>query len=144
MYTSKDDMIAAFGETEILDLTDRDGDGFADEAVWASIILQTTSLIDGYIGSRFALPLPEVPQLIAQCARWIARYFMAEDHATDRIKYDYEQALKFLTMIREGKLDVGLVPAGTDAPARTRGVMVSEGRETFSPEALDEWSGSSR
>lgn len=141
-YITQTEISDAFGETELIDLADRDGDGFVDAPVVALAIGRAAGVIDSYLRSRFTLPLATTPQLVRECALAIVRYLLAEDHATDRVVKDYERALKWLGEIRDGKLDVGLDPASA-APAITGGgAQISGGRPVFDRDKLDAWSGS--
>lgn len=107
-YTTLDALINAYGEREITDLTDRDRDGTLNVEVVSAAIEQTDMVINGYLRGRFTVPLATTPGLISTCAKHICRYFLSEDLATDRIKEDYERALRWLGEIRDGKLDPGI------------------------------------
>lgn len=137
-YITPDDLAQAYGE-EIILLADRDHDGAADAGVIEAAIRSVDEQIEGHLRSRFALPLIEVPGMIRQCALRIARYLLADDHATDRIKDDYQQALKDLRDIREGRLDVGLTLSG-ESPAQSGGPIFGGGRSAFDDDELDAFS----
>ncbi len=134
-------METAFGAREVLDLADRDLDGVADAGVVDAAIADADDLINSYLRSRFALPLVEVPGLIKKCARFIVRYALSEDHATDRIREDYKQALKWLSEARDGKMDIGITASGDAVESVSGGPDHRAGREAFPREGLDAWTG---
>lgn len=139
-YTTIAEMEAAFGAQEVLDLVDRDRDGVADAGVLDAAIADAGDTIDSYLRSRFQVPLADAPGLIRKCARFIVRYNLSEDHATDRVKDDHKQALAWLDRIRKGEMDVGLTEAGADiAPAKTGGPQFEGGRDAFPEDALNAW-----
>lgn len=86
-------------------------------------------VINGYLQLRkpqpYPVPLDPVPGIVSVWARWIARYLLHKDRVntreqTDPIVRDYEQALKFLALTRDGKFSLGpddpLPPASAGAP----------------------------
>lgn len=143
MYLTQADIETAFGAGELVDLADRDGDGVADAPVIDQAIGRATGLIDSYLRSRFDVPLTEVPDLVRECALRIVRYQLSEDHATDRVKDDYKEAVAWLGEIRDGKLDVGLTPAGEATTSSAGGPAFDGGRSAFNRDALDQYSGTS-
>ncbi len=142
-YTSLAEMETAFGSREVLDLSDRDLDGVSDAGVVDAAVADADDLINSYLRSRFDLPLVEVPGLIKKCARFIVRYSLSEDHATDRIKDDYKQALRWLSDARDGKMDLGITASGSAVESVTGGPDHHAGREAFPRDGLDAWTGGS-
>lgn len=140
-YISEADLIKAFGADEITALTDRDGDDANDVDVIEQTLDRVDALVNSHLASRYALPLAETPELIREASLHIARYILAGDHVTDRVRDDYKQALKWLVEIREGKLDIGLTVAGGEAQASGGGPRHGGGRATFNRDALDLYAG---
>ncbi len=90
----------------------------ADEAlaIIQRRLQQASSLIDGYLVMRkpvpYAVPLSPVPDILATWTQWIARYLLHKDRVnteerTDPVVRDYKEALKFLELVRDGKLSLG-------------------------------------
>lgn len=105
-YTTLAQLEARYGQDEIARLTDRTDPplGAADAAVVAEKILEADSEIDGYIGSVTVLPLAVVPELIKNLSCTIARYRLYEDQATERVRVDYEDAVRMLRDLAAGKM----------------------------------------
>ena len=62
-YATVADMIARFGELEVLQLTDRNQEGVIDKAVAKTALDDATAEIDAYLG-RFKRPFGKIPPLL--------------------------------------------------------------------------------
>ncbi|RMF15194.1 MAG: DUF1320 domain-containing protein [Alphaproteobacteria bacterium] len=73
-YASYQDLIEAFDEQLIIQMSDDNGDGVADAAVIDQAIASADAEIDASIGTRFAVPLNPVPRLAVRfsCALAVA------------------------------------------------------------------------
>lgn len=140
-YTTQSEMETAYGERELLVLADRDRDGVADAGVIERAIADACETIDSYLRTRFAVPLASPPGLIRKIARYLARYELSDDHATDKVKDDRKQAIAWLVEIREGKLDAGISAAGAAPEAAGGGPTFHEGAASFPSEGLAAWMG---
>ena len=113
-YATLADMVAAFGEDEMLVLADRDDDGVADPAVIESAQARAASLIESYLASRYAVPLATVPAAVAGRAADIQRYFLYDNEAPDRVKELFDAAVLWLRDAAAGKVQLNLpAPAGS-------------------------------
>ena len=76
--------------------------------------------IDGYLAKRYPVPLSSVPKVINKFSKDIAVYNLFSrigiDEGTDQKTYlnRYNAAIKFLTLVAEGKVSLGVE---TDNPA---------------------------
>ncbi|MEM9737262.1 MAG: phage protein Gp36 family protein, partial [Pseudomonadota bacterium] len=130
-YLSAERLEELLGDRTLRDLADRDRDGIADREIVEAALDQARAVIDAQLGSRFELPLTQVPALLETIAARIARYQLSGDHVTDRTKADYEEALMWLGQAREGKLDLGLTPKGEELKTTSGGPMHAGGRPVF-------------
>ncbi|EME69719.1 hypothetical protein H261_11814 [Paramagnetospirillum caucaseum] len=121
-YATKADMIAAFGEVELIELTDRaDPPADAiDDAVLSAALAAAGAEIDGYVGRVAVLPLAVVPESLRQLALAIARYRLAADQPDGRVRVDYEDAIATLERIAKGLFVLDL-PPGLPEPANAGG-----------------------
>lgn len=140
-YTTPSEMETAYGEQELLVLADRDRDGVADPGVIERAIADAGETIDGYLRTRFTVPIANPPGLIRKIARYLARYELSDDHAPDRVKDDRKQAIQWLEQIRKGDLDAGIDTSGAAPETAGGGPTFHEGREAFPSAALDTWTG---
>jgi phage gp36-like protein len=143
-YATPTDLIARFGEREARALADRLGTGEIDESVLQRALDEASSEMDGYLGVRYALPLPTLSQsataLVRNICLDVTRYRLVgtETMNTDEIESRYKLAIKQLEALRDGKLfigDISLKPAGGDVnTAGNNAVRVRQ--QVFSENAL--------
>lgn len=119
-YCTIDQLQARYGLPLLLQVSDRD-DTFPtvpDETIFDRAIADADALIDGYLAARYALPLISVPALLVDLSQVIAIYKAHPSVAAEKIRKDYEDALKQLKAIAAGEisLDVaGIEPEGAGA-----------------------------
>ncbi|NBB17549.1 DUF1320 domain-containing protein [Caulobacter sp. SLTY] len=125
-YATLADLIAAFGEQDIVQLTDRADPParLVDPAIAAEALGYADNLIDGYIGARYALPLAVAqPMLkgVAQDLAWCRLQLVLTEDAKRR----QDAALATLKAIQEGKITLpgeagAAQPAGAPATILTK------------------------
>ncbi len=135
----KDDALnAIIGDTFIEDPAEREElvGPIIDEA-----IADADGEIDGYLAKRYAVPITPAPKIINKCSKDIAVYNLFSrigiDESTDQKTYlnRYNQAIKFLTLVAEGKVSLG---AESDNPttAAVTGFSVKSNPRLFSRNTL--------
>jgi len=134
-YATQQDLIDRYGEAEITAVADRDGDGAIDAEVVAGAIADAGTLIDGYVGGRYALPLATAPALLTQLACAIARYRLHKDSPPEWIAKDNDAALRTLRDIADGRLALPVGEAETPAPASS-GIQIVGPDRVFSQDTL--------
>lgn len=133
-YTSAVALQARFG--------DRVGELVRDDPTTnpqvARAIQDATAEVDSYLQGRFRVPLAVVPPILEQIASDIALYRLLTvrtDAEVEDARRRYEDALKRLQQIRDGRLDLGLPYA--DAPvAGPSPVLMTSSPRLFSRESL--------
>jgi phage gp36-like protein len=129
-YCSLQDLIDRFGERSLVELTDRAeaSTGEVDTDVTDRAIADTDAMIDmidGYLKVRYALPIASVPPLLTDLALAIAFYKLHVHVAEEKVRTDYQDALKMLSAIALG--NVLLDVAGAEpASAGTAGVRTNQ------------------
>lgn len=118
-YAVKQDMIDRFAERELIQLTDRTaGEGVAiNDTVLGRALADTDAEIDGYLMGRYTLPLNNVPKMLVSVACDIARYRLYDDRVTEQVQKRYDDAVKLLRMIGEGKISIGPNSAQDPTPS---------------------------
>lgn len=131
----KDDALnAIIGDTFIEDPAQREElvGPIIDEA-----IADADGEIDGYLAKRYRVPLSPVPKVINKFSKDIAVYNLFSrigiDEGTDEKTYlnRYNAAIKFLTLVAEGKVSVG-AEADDPAKAAATGFAVQSSPRLFS------------
>lgn len=133
MYCTLEELIAAFGEPEIRQLSDRNRPpaGAVDPVVVNSAIDDAVAEINMYLEGRGLLPLKTVPETLRRMCCDIARYYLYQNPRDDSpVSTRYRQRVKQLEGIANGKLSLGLDKAGeVQKPDDT--VMFEPGRNMF-------------
>lgn len=139
-YATLQDLIDRFGENELITLTDRADPltGEIDAEVVAMALGDADAMIDGYIGSRYGLPLSQIPPLLVGVASDLARYQLYNEQPTETVSTRRDQAVAVLRDIASGKL---ALPVGeTETPASSSiGVTVEGSDRVFSDDALKDY-----
>lgn len=136
-YATQAELVERFGETMLIDLTDRANPpaGTIDAGVVADALADTDAMIDGYLLGRYLLPLAATPALLKDLAKAIAIYKLHGDSVADKIRADYQDALKTLDKIAAGtiRLNVaGVEPVSSGAS----GVKTTDRPRDFTPDNL--------
>ena len=125
MYSSIADMVARFGEAELVRLTTPLGaDRVAIDGVRvAQALTDASGLIDSYLRRRYAVPLAAPPAEVTRAAAVLARYDLAfgPDRApTEETRLARKDVVSWLDGIAAGSVTLdGAVPAGEASYART-------------------------
>jgi phage gp36-like protein len=136
-YCTLDMLIDRYGEPFLREITDRAdmATGEIDETAIGRAIDDAQAVIDGYLKPRYALPLVDVPALVTQLAIKLAVYGAHVGTAAEKVRRDYDDALKVLAQISTGavRLDVaGVEPAGSGS----QGVRITDRDRLFTAENL--------
>ena len=98
MYATEADLVARFGE-EIGSLKLMvSSPTFVDDAIQDAV-----EEINGHIGGRYPLPLPNVPSNLKRMACDIARYRLYFERPTEEVRKRYEDAIAFLKRVADNK-----------------------------------------
>lgn len=113
-YCTLDDLIKAFGEPEIIRISDRgQRNGQVNEEVVTRAISDAEAEINMYLEGRGLLPLPSLPEVIRRIAVDISRFYLYQNPKDDGpVQNAYKQRVKQLEGIASGKLSLGLDGAG--------------------------------
>jgi len=123
-YATLADLNLAFGEEEITQLSDRDGDDSNDTNVVETKLAEAESEINSYLSVKYELPITSVSSNLKKVTCDIARYLMHKDGATDEVVRHYKEAISWLKDIVAGRavlLDVSASPV--DSVSSSGGVQ---------------------
>ena len=128
MYCTQADLERRFGQQELIQLTDRDGEDAVDVDTVAEAIADATALIDSYLEKRYRakMPFSPVPSVLEPISCNIARYNLYTNGKPDEVEKPYKAALKFLEDVAKGVVSLG----ADEQPPISGGLaeMVSGGR----------------
>ena len=128
------DLIDRYGEDELIQLADRDGDGDWDAAVVDRALVDASELMDGYLARRYQLPLSEVEPMLVGLACDIARYRLQTINPLEVVTENYRQALKALRDIADGRVRLSVGGAEPEAGGGT--VLVDGPDRVFTRDTL--------
>ncbi len=137
-YASQQDLIDRFGTDELLQLTDRANVGAVDATVVARALGDADAEIDGYLTSRYSVPLSSTPPMLTRLACDIARYQLYADRVTDQVTQRYKDAVRLLVSLANGTVQLG-VASGQAAPAVTGSVAIKADPRTFNASSLGDY-----
>lgn len=120
MYCAKADIRDLLEEQQLVQLTDDENTGEVNDARVDKAIADACGEIDGYLGSRYPLPLATVPAIVRKCAVDIAIYnlFSRILGAPEERRNRYKDAVAFLAKVGSGAISLGAGdPDGTPKPS---------------------------
>jgi phage gp36-like protein len=133
-YALQADMVTAFGESELIELTDRavPAVGAIDVAVLTRALAAADALANNYLAVRYTVPLSVVPAVLMEACCDIARYELTRGpglRATEEIEKRYNQRVSWLRDLSAGKATLAEVadsaaPASAGLPEMTSGGRV--------------------
>ena len=142
-YATPADLVARFGEREVIQLTNRDTPRAetVNESVAEGALSDAESEINSYLQGRYALPLAEPPQVLVRLACDMARYnlFGGMGKPNEVADQRYQDAIKFLKAVADGKANLGIAAPQTEAPAESGGPLVAPARSTFNRCTLEDF-----
>jgi phage gp36-like protein len=117
-YCTQQDLIDSFGWQEVLELSNLDDPAARqiNPVRIAQVIVEAGAEIDGYIGSRYKLPLLEVPVILKLCALDIVRYRLDKNQQREDVRQRYEDRLRFLELVGKGQMSLGVVDSESSVP----------------------------
>lgn len=129
-YATLSDLILAFGEDEIVQITDRavPATGAPDAAVAERALGSAQAEIDSYIANRVQLPLATVPDVLRDCACDIARHRLHGAVVPEEVTKAYERRLAWLRDVSAGRATLGAVTQTATPPPAGLPEIVSGGR----------------
>ncbi|MFX2607063.1 gp436 family protein [Enterobacter mori] len=113
-YATPDQFIKTFSEKETVSLTDEKRTGQVDTEKLTFALERASHIIDGYLVGRYKTPWPDSPGILVGYCCDIARYQLASDYRrlTDEMKLRYDDAIRFLQKVAEGKINLGRDSSG--------------------------------
>lgn len=131
-YCTQADLETRYGAQLLAQLSDRDefSGGGIDAALIARAITDAEALIEGYLAGRYLTPVAPVPAVVTDLAQRIAIYYAHGQTVSDKIKADYEAAIRQLKDIASGVMK--LAASGAESASGGGGeVLTNEPERPF-------------
>ena len=130
--TTKDKMVERFGESILVDLTDRSNPrtGQISDVILDAAIVSASDFVISYIRERYdvseieADAPPPIPQFVEDLTLW----FLSKD-PVEWVTEKYKAALQWLNLVRKGDVLLGLNSTGEETAAKLSVDYVAPNRE---------------
>lgn len=156
-YATPQDLVNQFGAEEIVQISDRGiprlvtvemlkiaidegslAEFTAEEqaataeslALINSKLLDAESISNGFLASRYSVPLITVPRLVMSSVCDLTRYALYDNNATEAITNRYNDAMKMLKCISKGEINLGVDDSG-NKPKSNDGAQIQSGGRVF-------------
>jgi phage gp36-like protein len=133
-YTTPQALIDAFGEAELIELTDRVDPraNAVDAAVAQGACDRAAAEIDAALAGRYSLPLSTIPELLRYLALDLARYYLHEREPSPLVKARFDSARETLRELGSGRKSLGSDAVGAAVrPAPLNLAQFSQGAKDF-------------
>lgn len=110
-YASQTDLTERFGAQELAQLTDRIAGLVIDTEVVTRALADADAEIDGYLATRYTLPLVSTPAVLVRLASDIARYCLYGERVTEAVRTRYQDAVSLLKRMSSGDVQLAGVAA---------------------------------
>ena len=139
-YATQAQMIARFGEEDLIRLTDRADPPLdvIDSNVLSAAQADAKAIIDSYVATRYTIPLVATPLLLTQIECDLAWFILQRGRPTDDATARNKTALSMLRDISMGKVSLGPDALNT-IPADAGGVLIAAAAPVFTPELLRDY-----
>jgi phage gp36-like protein len=103
-YALEADLVERFGALELAQRTDRVNGITIETVVLGRALADADAEIDGYLATRYTLPLASTPPLINRLACEIARYRLYDDGVPPTVRQRYEDTVSLLKRLASGEV----------------------------------------
>jgi len=141
-YAAKQDMIDRFGETELVQISNKDAAGATsiDDPALEKALADASAEIDGYLAGRYTLPLANPPPVLKRNACDIARYHLYDDRVTEQVQKRYDSTIAYLRSVGKGDISLGLDSSNQETPASSGGPKADPGNDrVFTRNSLSDY-----
>lgn len=110
-YATQTDMTERFGSDELAQRTDRVAGLAIDATVLARALSDADAEVNGYLATRYSLPLPSTPAVLVRMACDLARYRLYDDGVPETVRVRYQDAVALLKRMASGEVQLaGIAP----------------------------------
>ena len=125
-YATAQDMINRYPNRDLVQLTNEDPTATTvNDTPLTQALADASAEIDGYIESRFALPLTDPPAVLNRLTTDIAMYRLQSLrplHDLEDARTRYEDAIAMLTKVAAGELTLGLSADNIEPPTASESI----------------------
>ena len=122
-YATQQDMVDHFGATRIAQLTDRVNGTTIDTAVLNKALAWADNLINSKVATRLTVPVTPVPGRLIDIACDLGLYALYDVGVPDDVRLRYQDAVRQLDAVRDGKETLGIDALGAEPAAPAEGTV---------------------
>jgi phage gp36-like protein len=141
-YATLSDLVARFGNDELVLLSDDANTGSIAAAVVDLVLGDVRATIDSYLTDRYQLPLTANPAALVPIACDLARFQLAtrsgKTRATDQMTQRNDNAIRWLRDVAAGKVGLGLDANSQELP-NAGGAQSTHRRREFTDRTLADY-----
>lgn len=115
-YAQLTDLVARFGDEEIVQLTDRTNNDQIDEAVANDALDEAEAEVEGYLRGRYPLPLQSAPRQVKDVILHLARERL-DPNPPDVVMQRAREAREMLKAISGGRVQLDIDGETLSAPS---------------------------
>ena len=135
-YATQADLVERFGAQELAQRTNRVDGQSIDAVVLARAITDASAEIDGYLATRYQLPLASTPGVLVRVCADLARYQLCGDKVPENVRVRYEDAVLLLKRMAKGEVQLAGIAAEPAAGGAGNAVAVRARARQFGPGQL--------
>jgi len=122
-YITRTDLLDALSEQQLVQLTDDDKLGIADETKISKAITDADAEINGYIATRYAVPITPATDLVKKFSKTIAvkNLWARRQRVPETVRQDYDDVVAQLRDIAKGVITLGVDPAPAESAKSSAG-----------------------
>lgn len=139
-YAAPTDMTNRYPNRDLVQLTNEDPTvTTVNTAALQQALDDASAEIDGYLGSRFTLPLTDPPEVLSRVVTDIAMYrlqALRPLHDISDARQRYEDAIAMLTRVAAGELTLGIAPDGNETAISPVAEIVEGAQRVFTRDTL--------
>lgn len=137
-YAAAVDLQARYPQTRLAELSDPDG-ADVQEAKLTTALADASAEMDGYLGRRYSLPLPQVPPVLQRTACDIAIYrlmsLLPKETVADA-RRRYEDAIEWLADLADGRIKLADLDGQELATGNTSRIASTTAPRVFGSDTL--------
>lgn len=138
-YATLPDLAGRIGDLELRQIADRDRDMLPDQDVVDAALADADNLINGYVATRYTVPLASVPDLVKTWAVSIARYILHRNGAPEHVTQDYKDAIAALKDVSAGRIALPITQGSEPIATKAGQVLSAHPDQVFTADKLRGW-----
>ncbi len=138
-YATQADLVERFGAQELAQRTNRVDGQSIDTVVLERAIADAAAEINGYLATRYTLPLASTPAVLVRLCADLARYQLCGDKVPESVRQRYTDAVSLLKRLATGEVQLAGVQAVPAAGGAGNAVAVRSPARQFGPGQLQSY-----